>query len=187
MKTVSTVILFIVLLIYGLAVRTIAQNLGRGSAAQTELIGTWRVVSIGTVRPNGQVVTEWMGSNPTGTLIYDRAGRMSVQFMRDPRATWKAAGPSPAHSPDEIVDAASAAEKAAAFDAYYAYYGEYDVNKKDHVVRHHVEGSLWPPEIGVTYERHFDVSGNRLAIVTAPFKFKGEERYNRIVLQRISN
>jgi hypothetical protein len=112
---------------------------------------------------------------------------MFVQFRRDPRATWKAAGPSPAHSPDEIVDAASAAEKAAAFDAYYAYYGEYDVNKKDHVVRHHVEGSLWPPEIGVTYERHFDVSGNRLAIVTAPFKFKGEERYNWIVLRRISN
>jgi hypothetical protein len=126
-----------------------------------------------------------MGPNPSGTLIYDRAGHMSVQIMHDPRATWRVTDAPPVRSPDEYVQDASAADKAAAFDGYYAYYGSYEVSEKDLVVRHHVEGSLWPPEVGVTYERHFEFFGDRLSLTTTPFKVKGEQFYNRLVFVRV--
>ena len=49
------------------------------------LIGTWRLVSLETIRPNGEALTEWMGRRPTGLIAYLPSGYVSVQFMRDPR------------------------------------------------------------------------------------------------------
>lgn len=102
-----------------------------------EFVGTWRLVSIGTVRPNGEVVTDWMGPNPTGILIYDRTGHMSVQLMHGPRAIW----PKRSADPVAVADTASVPEKVAAFSGYYAYYGRYEVSEKDHLIRHHIEAA----------------------------------------------
>lgn len=171
----------VVIIAYAIGVRTIAQVMPVRRAAHPEFIGMWRLISIGTIRPNGEVVTDWMGPNPSGVLIYDHAGHVSVQIMHDPRATWKVKGETAA---EDVADA-STADKAAAFDGYYAYYGRYEISEKDRVVRHHIESSLWPPEIGTTYERHYEFSGDLLTLTTTHFKIKGEQRYNRLVFKRV--
>ena len=181
MKTRAMTAALIVLVAYAIRGRTIAQVMPVRGAAHPEFIGMWRLISIGTIRPNGEVVTDWMGPNPSGTLIYDQAGHVSVQIMHDPRTTWKVAGETAA---EDVADA-STADNAAAFDGYYAYYGRYEVRENDKVVRHYIESSLWPPEVGTTYERHFEFAGDRLTLTTTGFKVKGEQRYNQLVFKRV--
>jgi len=115
--------------------------------AKEAIVGTWKLISI---------APEWMGNSPTGVIIYDSTGYMSVQFMRDPRPTFKSG----------YSGSASLEEKKDAFEGYYAYFGTYEVNEKDGFVSHHVQGSLWPEEVGVTYTRMFKISGNRIMLTT---------------------
>jgi len=150
----------------------------RGSAqgqASALVIGSWKLVSIATVRPNGEEVTDWAGPNPTGIIMYAADGYMSVHIVRDPPARWAY------QSPDE----ASVTERAHAFDRYYGYFGRYSVDAGRGVVTHYVESSLEPNEVGVTYERRFRLEGDRLLLTATPFTFQGEQRFNRLVWQRV--
>jgi hypothetical protein len=181
MKAKASLTVLAVILGCAIGGRTIAQISPATRPTQTELIGVWSLVSIETVWTSGKVDTNWMGPKPTGLIIYDKAGYMAAQIMHDPRVTWKFTG----NTPPQDAEDASAADKAAAFDGYYAYYGRYEVSEKDHIVRHHIESSLWPPEVGITYERHFELDHDRLTLTTTPRKSKGEQRYNRLVFERV--
>jgi lipocalin-like protein len=110
------------------------------------LVGTWRLVSVEERQPNGET-TYWMGRRPLGLLIYDRAGNVSVQIMRDPSLTTPPAN----HQ-----------------DGYYAYFGRYDVREREATVVHRVQGSMRPSEIGVAYTRSVRLSGDRLVLGLSP-------------------
>jgi hypothetical protein len=121
------------------------------------VVGTWKLISI--ERVIGENISRpdyWMGSNPTGVIIYDSTGYMSVQLMRDSRPNFE--------SGDRWIT--SSEEKKVAFEGYYAYFGTYEVNEKEGFVLHHVQGSLWPNEVGVTYKRMFKISRNRIMLTT---------------------
>ena len=121
------------------------------------IVGTWKLISSETViGENNSRPNYWMGSNPTGVIIYDSTGYMSVQIMRDSRPTFQ--------SGDRWM--ASSEELKVAFEGYYAYFGTYEVNEKEGFVLHHVQGSLWPDEVGVTYKRMFKISRNRIMLTT---------------------
>ncbi len=128
---------------------------GAQAAAQSNLekalIGTWRLVSIEKVRETGEVIRpdDWMGKNPTGVIIYDSSGYMSLQIMRDPRPIWKS---------DALWDV---------LEGYYAYFGTYEVNEKGGTVTHHVQGSFKPDEVGENYNPWLKISGNRLMLTNA--------------------
>jgi len=49
--------------------------------ASDQLIGAWRLVSIETIRPNGEVIYPYYGKHPQGLVMYDRNGSMSVQIV----------------------------------------------------------------------------------------------------------
>ena len=146
-----------------------------GRPAEATLVGSWRLVSVATVRPNGEEVTDWAGQRPSGLLMYQPNGYMSVQIRRDPPASW----------PHKSVDDGTVEERASAFDRYYAYFGGYDVDEAKGVVHHYVEGSLEPQEVGVTYERGFKLDGDKLLLTATPFTFKGEQRYNKLLWERL--
>lgn len=110
------------------------------------LVGTWRLVSVEDRRPNGETIHA-MGRRPLGLLVYDRAGHVSVQIMRDPALT-----PAPA-SPQ---------------DGYLAYFGRYEVREREATVVHRVEGSMRPSEVGVAYTRAIRLSGDRLVLGLSP-------------------
>lgn len=127
--------------------------------SKIQLPGVWNLLSLVSIRPNGEAVTGWLGPRPTGLLIYHTSGHMAVQLVRDPPA--------------------------ASFDAYYAYYGRYEVDEHQGVLRHIVERSLWPSEVGVTFEHRFKLAADRLRLEGPPFEAEGERRYSRLEWVRV--
>jgi lipocalin-like protein len=151
-----------------------------GDLKRADVVGTWRLVSVETLRPNGEVSHEWMGRNPLGLIIYDATGLMAVQIMRDPRPTFAPGRgcciPERTATPEEI---------GAAYEGYYAYFGGYEVDEREGAVVHRVQGSLWPREVGRDYKRRAEVSGDRLTLTTPHFQWAGEQRANRLTWERV--
>jgi hypothetical protein len=143
-----------------------------------QLVGAWRLVSIETVRPNGEVIYPFYGKHPQGLIIYDRSGWMSVQIVSDPAPTV------PATSSRESALKAPSTEKSSAFDGYYAYYGTWTFDAAMSTVTHHIQQSLTPGERGEDAVRHFVLDGDRL-ILTAKTHEMGEDHERKLVWQRV--
>lgn len=115
-------------------------------------VGAWRLASVeGT-----DAVNHYDFDHPTGIIIYDRSGWMSVQIdvkgTRKPFVNGTAGG-----TPDE---------KVFAFDNYLGYYGTFTVDPKEHTVTHHLEDSSEPNRRGANNVRWFEFQGNdRLTLI----------------------
>ena len=162
-------------LLFAVASACFAQGSSTPATGRNPVIGTWRLVSVETLRPGGEVSHEWMGRNPVGLIIYDPTGQMSVQIMRDPRPTFEAGRNRP-ETPEEFK---------AAYEGYYAYFGTYEVNEAEGIVLHRVRASLWPREVGRDYRRHFALTGDRLVLTTPAFQAAGEQRRNQLTWERV--
>lgn len=143
-----------------------------------QLPGAWRLVSIETIKPNGEVIYPFYGKHPQGLLMYDRSGWMSVQILSDPRPTVPTAD-----SREEFLSA-PADQKTKAIDGYYAYLGTWTVDAAKGTVTHHIEQSLYPAERGENGTRHLLLEGDRLTL-TAKTHEMGEEHERKLVWQRI--
>lgn len=148
------------------AVVSLACTLGSSAilAQQTNLkdqvVGSWKLISSETLRPNGQVLNINAGVHPTGLIIYLPNGYMSVQIMHDPRVTFA----------DPKTMEPSCDELKSAFWGYYAYWGTYTINDAGNGVVHHVQASERPSEIGMNYPRSVSIDGAKLVITTPHFK-----------------
>lgn len=162
-------------LIVGLLLLQVAVRAAAEPLVKEALFGTWQIVSVETVRPNGDSLTEWMGQRPTGWIMYNDAGQMSVQLMRDPRPRFTVPGYRNAPMP----------EKAAALDGYYAYFGTYEVNVEAGTITHNVVGSLRPHEVGQKLTRQVTLERGRLTLTTPLFDQEGEKRFNRLIWERL--
>ena len=151
------------------------------SSDRRALVGVWQLVSLQDHRPNGDVL-DWMGKKPSGTLIYNPDGHMSVQIMRDPRpagagSMWSSDGRDllPSASPSEIRDA---------YGGYYAYFGTWEVDERARTVTHHIRGSLRPVEVGADYIRPYELSGEQLLLRSAVNAASGEKQTRVITWRR---
>jgi hypothetical protein len=154
---------------------------GQGTSDQAlrqHLVGAWRLVSIETMRPNGDVIYPFYGKHPEGILIYDRSGWMSVQIISDPKPT------APTADSREEFLAASAADKSKAADGYYGYYGTWVVNAEKQTVTHHIKNSFYPGERDEEGVRHLLLNGDTL-ILTAKTHEMGEDHERKLVWQRV--
>lgn len=151
----------------------------RGSAIAESLAGSWRLVSVETIRPNGEVIYPFYGKNPTGILIYDRGGWMSVQMISDPEPMV------PTTSSREKFLQAPAAEKSAAIDGFYAYYGTWTVDDAGANVTHHIKQSLYPGERNTDATRRLSLEGNRLTLIAKVHEM-GEDHQRKLVWERIA-
>jgi len=68
---------------------------------------------------------------------------------------------------------------------YTAYFGAFEVNEQEGLILHHMEGNLFPDEIGTTRQRSFVFSGDCVTLATPPFKIAGEMRVRRMVWARV--
>jgi len=121
--------------------------------AQSGLVGAWRLVSYEDKPPAGPSLFPF-GQRPNGLLLYDTAGRMSIQIMKVPH-------PKVASGDDSLV---TPEEKQALYDAYVAYFGTYSVDVARGVVVHHVEGDLADVYVGQDQERPFVLQGDTLTL-----------------------
>lgn len=119
----------------------------------SRLVGSWRLVSYEDKPAKGPSVFPY-GTEPKGFLVYDTAGHMAIQIMKQPH-------PRVASGDEERV---TPQEKEALFDAYIAYFGTYRVDEATGSVIHHVEGDLYDVYIGRDEPRPFELSGDRLVL-----------------------
>jgi hypothetical protein len=137
-------------------------NLCFAQGGKEAFVGAWKLISIEAIGPDGQrrIAVQYMGKNPVGLIIYHPTGYMSVQYMRDPRPTF-ASGSARNATLEEIKSA---------YFGYAAYFGTYEVDEKEGFVIHHIQGSLFPNEVGIDYKRTFKISGDRISLTTPPVK-----------------
>jgi len=157
---------------------TSAPSPGEAKMPQEKFVGAWRLVSVETVRPSGEIIYPYYGKHPEGLIVYDASGWMSVQIVSDPPPTHPSAS-----SREEMLQAPSA-EKSAAFDGYYAYFGTWTVDETKATVTHHIKQSLFPAERGEEGVRHFELDGDRLTL-TAKTHEMGEDHKRKVVWERL--
>jgi hypothetical protein len=120
-------------------------------------IGTWKLVSCEARRADGTMVYPY-GRNPSGLLVYDAAGNVSVNLM------------DPSRPALAVADKARAtpAEAQAVLHTYEAYFGTYHVDETRHTVTHHVEGSLLPNWAGSDQVRYYQFLPDGCLVLSTP-------------------
>jgi Lipocalin-like domain len=120
-----------------------------------KFVGAWRLVSIEGNPPGRRFVYD----RPTGLIMYDPSGRMCVNIVlkadRKPFAPYA-----------KGILTATTEEKAAAFDAYAAYFGTFTVDAKAGTVSHHLEDNLVPGRQGTDNVRWFEFQGSNRLLLT---------------------
>jgi hypothetical protein len=150
----------------------------KSSSVADRLIGTLRLVSVETKWPSGEIIYPYYGQHPQGLLIYDRSGWMSVQIVSDPEPTV------PKTTSREAFLTAPSAEKVAAIDGFYAYYGTWTVDPSGSTVTHHIQQSLYPGERGEEGVRRLMLDGNRLTLFAKAHEM-GEDHDRKLVWERV--
>ena len=116
------------------------------------------------------VIDPVLGERPSGRLVYDVSGAMSLQMMRTGRK-------------DAITTPANAKDKTnpRVILGYDSYFGRYTVDEKAGTVTHHVEGSLFPEDLGDDWVRPFTLNGDTLTL-----RLTGEDGLTRtLTFQRM--
>jgi hypothetical protein len=129
-------------------------TLGPGAGAENPFVGTWRLVSIERRAADGSPipgVNPVGGVDPTGTVIYDAHGHVSLQIM-----------PSGRPGTLDILQPLTPDQAKAALFGYIAYFGTYTVDARQRVMRIHFDGSLNPSMVGTDGERYYEFNGNRM-------------------------
>lgn len=122
---------------------------GHAAPAQPALAGTWRLVQVDNVGPDGRHVALY-GADPQGLLMIDAEGHYALQMVRSQRTRFA--------SGDKARG--SAAEYRAASTEGNAHYGRLDV--VDGVLRFRIEHATFPNWDGTEQRRPFVLHGDEL-------------------------
>jgi hypothetical protein len=139
--------------------------------ASQRIVGTWQLMTRTVKRADGTAIVDpVLGEKPAGRLVYDPGGAMSLQMMRTGR---KEAISTPSNARDK--------SNPRVILGYDSYFGRYKVDEKAGTVTHHVEGSLFPEDLGDDWVRPFTLNGDTLTL-----SLKGEDGLTRtLVFQRM--
>ena len=124
------------------------------NGATPRIVGTWQLMKRTVSRADGTTIVDpVLGEKPSGRLVYDPSGAMALQMMRTGRK-------------DAISTPASPRDKSnpRAILGYDSYFGRYTVDEKAGTVTHHVEGSLFPEDLGSDWVRPFTLEGDTLTL-----------------------
>ena len=123
--------------------------------AKDQFVGTWSLVSIRYVRPDGTAI-EPFGPNAKGMLVFD-----GTRF-----ATQVTAGNLPKFASNNRM-VGTPQEYEAISHGVVAYFGTYTVSETDRVVTLHIERSSFPNWEGVDQLRKFEFVGDELRYTAA--------------------
>ena len=116
-------------------------------SARSQVLGAWELESRTVRAASGDVLLDpVLGKQPLGRLFYDTSGHMMLQMMRQDRAQAISvpASPKDANNPRVVL-------------GYDSYFGTFQVNAPGGTITHHVEGSLFPEDLGKDFARRFTV------------------------------
>jgi hypothetical protein len=95
----------------------------RPSSEASPLVGTWQLVSMSWTYPDGRSIEPW--GKPAGRISYDANGNVMGILMHERRNQADGLAPDPA-----------------TLSSYSAYFGTYQVDPANGIIRHMVRGSL---------------------------------------------
>lgn len=145
------------------------------SPRQAGLLGAWKLLDAVTVHPTGATSAWYDRPGPySGAIVYCESGAMAVQIA--------SARPA-AHGPPPLADM-TAARQLEYLHTYYAYFGRFELSEATAEIRHVVECSLDPTEVGRIYVQKFTLQRGRLTLLTQPWRVGREWRHSRLVWAR---
>jgi hypothetical protein len=157
---------------------TLALSIGWARAqanhGQNQLSGTWTLVSVDNILPDGSRV-QLYGPNPQGTVSFDANGFYSMQIFRDGRPKF-AANDKSKGSPDEYK---------AAVQGSNAHFGRYTVDEVDHTVTFHIEHASFPNWEGTERKSPFTLMGDVFKYTVANPTTGGANVTGEVVWRRI--
>lgn len=123
--------------------------------AKDQFVGTWSLVSISYVRPDGTAI-EPFGPNAKGMLVFD-----GTRF-----ATQVTAADLPKFASNNRM-VGSPQEYEAISHGVVAYFGTYTVNETRDIITLHIERSSFPNWNGTDQQRKFEFVGDELRYTAA--------------------
>jgi hypothetical protein len=138
----------------------------------SDLVGAWRLDDWTIAYDDGRPSTHPFGDDARGMLIYAAEGVMSVSVTRAERV--KLSG--------ENVRVVPEAERAAAFDTYFAYAGRWRLENGQMI--HEVDQALNPNFVGAALARRMEHRGNQLILSAAQRTASGATMDNRLTWRR---
>jgi Lipocalin-like domain len=135
----------VALLFLGVALQTLAQS------AKDQLVGTWMLASIYVEGPDGSRL-EPFGRKPTGILIMDGNGHISVEFIDSGLPKFA--------SNDRLEGTPE--ENKAVVQGTLCYFGTYSVIDADRTLNIHIESSSYPNWSGTNQNRFLALTGDEM-------------------------
>jgi Lipocalin-like domain len=127
-----------------------SQEASTAPTARDRIVGAWELQSRTVQRAAGEVVDDpVLSERPIGRLFYSDSGHVALQMMRQGRAQAITEPVAPAD-----------ARNARVVLGYDAYFGTFTVDEAAGTVTHHVQGSLFPEDLGKDFVRRFRVDGD---------------------------
>jgi hypothetical protein len=143
-------------------------------SARDQMLGAWDLRSRTVRADSGEVVADpILGAKPVGRLYYDASGRMGLQMMRQGR-----------EQAITIPDVADQARNARIVLGYDSYFGTFAVDEPAGTVTHHVEGSLFPEDLGKDFTRRFRVDGDTFELSFTSPPVDGRAITRTLIFQR---
>jgi hypothetical protein len=123
------------------------------TGAAQRLVGAWELATRSVRQSDGTLLADpVLGEQPRGRLFYDASGVMMLQLMRlGRRAAFDKPTEPDAANPRVIL-------------GYDAYFGRYTIDERAGTITHHVEGSLFPDDLGKDFVRGFTLDGDTLTL-----------------------
>ena len=146
-----------------------------GAEKNNPFVGTWKLISFETRRSDGGVMYPF-GKDLQGLIMYDAKGYWSCHIMGKNRPAF-ASGQMAKGTPEEIK---------AAFEGALCYWGTYDIDEKEKILKLHIIDSLYPNWKGQDQKRFYEFSGNRYSIKTPPMRAGEVEIVSVLVWERVN-
>jgi hypothetical protein len=137
------------------------------------LVGTWTLVSVDNVLPDGSRVQPY-GPGPQGLLIFDAQGRYALQIFR--------AGRAPFASNDK--SRGTAEEYKATIEGINTHFGRYVVDAASRSITFRIEHASFPNWEGTEQKRTFTQTGAELRY-TVPTTTTGGAATGEVVWRRV--
>ncbi|MEO1051552.1 MAG: lipocalin-like domain-containing protein [Bacteroidota bacterium] len=137
------------------------------------LLGTWRLASWKYQNESGDLV-DFFGENPTGILIYDASGYMSVQIFKDNRMPFESG----------VIYGGSQEEAASSYNTYFAYFGKFE-EVEPGMVKHLVEGALFPNWLNKEEIRYGKIEHGKLTYSTPPTQADAQKTTHQVSWQKV--